>query len=49
MSLVNEEGAELRAAKFVEAAQYGRQHGNVAKCQHRYQCAADLEIIQSFF
>merc|ERR1712006_8576 len=49
MSLVNEEGAKLRAGKFVAAAQYGRQQGDVAKCQHRYQCAADLEIIQSFF
>merc|ERR1712141_63764 len=32
MSLVNEKGAELRAGKFVSAAQYGGQHGDVAKC-----------------
>ena len=36
MSLVNEKGAELRAGKFVSAAQYGGQHGDVAKCEQRY-------------
>merc|ERR1711874_291500 len=49
MSLVTEKGAELRAGKFVSAAQYGQQHGDVAKCEHRYQCSMDLEIIKSFF
>merc|ERR1712038_1123522 len=49
MSLVNEKGAELRAGKFVSAAQYGGQHGDVAKCEQRYQCSLDLETIKLYF
>merc|ERR1711953_1568423 len=48
-SLVNEKGAELRAGKFVSAAQYGGQHGDVAKCEQRYQCSLDLETIKLYF
>merc|ERR1712066_61858 len=33
------------AAKFLAAAQYGQLARDVAKCEHRYQCALDLEII----
>ena len=49
MSLVTEKGAELRAGKFVSAAQYGGQHGDVAKCEQRYQCSLDLETIKLYF
>ena len=49
MSLINDEEAGLRADKFLTAAQYGQVQKDVAKCQHRYPCSMDLEIIQSVF
>ena len=49
MSLINEKEAGLRAGKFVTAAQYGRSHQDVAKCQQRYPCSMDMEIIQAVF
>ena len=49
MSLINEKATDLRAAKFLAAAQYGSIARDVAKCEHRYQCAMDLEIIKTVF
>ena len=49
LSLINEKEAGLRAGKFVTAAQYGRSHQDVAKCQQRYPCSMDMEIIQAVF
>merc|ERR1712038_877166 len=49
MSIINEKASDLRAAKFLAAAQYGQLARDVAKCEHRYQCALDLEIIQTVF
>ena len=49
MSLINEKEAGLRAGKFLTAAQYGRKSQDVAKCQQRYPCSMDLEIIQAVF
>ena len=49
MSLINEEEAALKAGKLRTAAQYGQEQKDVAKCQHRYPCSVDLEIIQTFF
>merc|ERR1711981_428938 len=49
MSLINEKATDLRASKFLAAAQYGFIAKDVAKCQHRYQCSMDLEFIQTVF
>ena len=49
MSLINEKATDLRASKFLAAAQYGYLAKDVAKCEHRYQCSMDLEIIQTVF
>ena len=49
MSLINEKEAALRAGKLLTAAQYGRQQKDVAKCEQRYHCSLDLEIIQTVF
>ena len=49
MSLINEKASDLRAGKFLAAAQYGFIAKDVAKCQHRYQCSMDLEFIQTVF
>ena len=49
MSLINEKATDLRAAKFLAAAQYGYLTKDVAKCEHRYQCSMDLEIIKTVF
>ena len=49
LSLINEEEAALKAGKLRTAAQYGQEQKDVAKCQHRYPCSVDLEIIQTFF
>merc|ERR1712001_781577 len=49
LSLINEEEAALRAGKLVTAAQYGREQRDVAKCEQRYPCSLDLEIIQTVF
>merc|ERR1712066_644763 len=49
MSLINEKASDLRASKFLAAAQYGAIVKDVAKCQHRYQCSMDLEFIQTVF
>ena len=32
--------------KFVEAARYGATSGDVGKCEARYQCSVNLEIIK---
>ena len=49
LSLINEKEAELRAGKFLAAAQYGAEQKDVAKCEQRYHCSLDLEIIQTVF
>merc|ERR1712083_411449 len=49
MSLINEKATDLRASKFLAAAQYGSLAKDVAKCEHRYQCSMDLEIIKTVF
>merc|ERR1711981_100841 len=47
MSLISEKATDLRAKKFISAAQYGYLAKDVAKCEHRYQCSLNLEIIQT--
>ena len=49
LSLINEKEAELRAGKFLAAAQYGAEQKDVAKCEQRYHCSLDLEIIKTVF
>ena len=49
MSLINEEATDLRAGEFLAAAQYGYLTKDDAKCEHRYQCSMDKEIIQTVF
>merc|ERR1719347_373741 len=52
LKLFSEDEATMRASlskKFVEAAHYGENRKNVAKCEHRYQCSLPMEIIQQIF
>ena len=49
LSLINEKEAALRAGQVRTAAQFGRQQKDVAKCEERYPCSLDLEIIQTVF
>merc|ERR1719384_2417489 len=49
LSLINEKEAALKAGKLLTAAQYGQQQKDVAKCEQRYPCSVDLEIIQTVF
>merc|ERR1712098_183126 len=49
LKLFSEDEGTMRASlskKFVEAAHYGENRKNVAKCEHRYQCSLPMEIIQ---
>ena len=47
--LISEKAANLKAGKFLAAAQYGYLVKDVAKCQQRYHCALDMEIIKTVF